>query len=79
MKTILTAALLALVSVSAHADGISCTEMAQMINDYEAKKKSGNMSRAEKVSIPSLLAASYNSFRSAKCSESLLNKTNTKK
>ena len=78
MKTFLIAACLVLTTISAQADGISCPEMAQMINEYEAKKKTGNVTRAEKQTIPSILAASYNSYHAAKCSPALL-KQNSKK
>ncbi len=78
MNKYILAALLALTAVPAYADGISCPEMAQMINEYEAKKKSGHVTRAEKQTIPSILAASYQSYKSAGCSPELLKSAKTR-
>jgi len=72
MKTYLLAAALALFSLPAFADGISCREMSQMIADYEHEKKAGGMSKVRSESVHGLLSASYKSYYGSGCTEAEL-------
>lgn len=69
MKKYLIAASLLVFAAPAYADGISCPEMANIIADYEHKKQSGHMTKSEKETVPSILAADYQSYYSGGCTE----------
>ncbi len=72
MKKYLIITALTLFPCVAHADGISCPEMAQIIADYEHKKQAGHLTHNEGLSIPSVLAADYQSYYSGGCTEAQL-------
>ena len=67
MKKYIIAALLALISLPAFADYISCPELAQMIKDYEAEKKTGRMSASHAQTVNGILSATRKSYASAGC------------
>ena len=67
MKKYLLAAILALSFSAAHADGVSCPEMAQMITDYEREKKAGGMSKVRAQTVNGILSASRKSYEISGC------------